>query len=403
MLTSQDDPSAARTAPAQTAPAQTAPAQTAPAQTAPAQTAPAQTAPAQTAPVMPPGLTLTRTTPEFTESSVPPGLLRAHHVAAGLWGRVCVRAGELRFVFEDSPGTSHQLRAGDSLDIPPAVAHRVEPADTVRFVVEFYGPTPANVPPPLLNALRPFGARSTTTGPAASGARVLAQLETVTALAIDVDRADFTGPTQTCANDQYLFTIDGALTVDLGDRQLTAEAGSLIFVPAGAPHRLIGDAQSEIATRILDFIVPSLLAGQPLFAAATFDEPQAGGFVSSLGAEAFASGSRPGGLALQTLTDPARGSVSCVVNAVQVLAGGAGPSTHIHTFDQLFFVLQGRLEVEVAGRRVAAERHDLVVLPAGVPHNQWNEGEQTEVHLAVLVPPPASGEPVARSVEFHLI
>ena len=74
---------------------------------------------------MPPGLQLTRTTPEFTDSSVPPGLLRAHHVAAGVWGRVRVLTGELRFVFEDAPGTTHQLRAGDSLDIPPAIAHRV--------------------------------------------------------------------------------------------------------------------------------------------------------------------------------------------------------------------------------------------------------------------------------------
>ena len=92
---------------------------------------------------MPPGLTLTRTTPEFTESTVPAGLLRVHHVAAGVWGRVCVRTGELRFVFEDSPATSHQLRAGDSLDIPPATAHRVEPTGAVRFVVEFYDPAPA--------------------------------------------------------------------------------------------------------------------------------------------------------------------------------------------------------------------------------------------------------------------
>lgn len=355
----------------------------------------------QTVLVMPPGLTLTRTTPEFTESSVPPGLLRAHHVGAGVWGRVCVRAGELRFVFEDSPGTSHQLRAGDSLDIPPAVAHRVEPTDSVRFVVEFYGPAPAHVPPPLLNSRRSFGAPGAATGPAPSSARVLAHLETVTALAIDVAGDDFAGPTQTCANDQYLFTVGGPLTIDLGDRNLTAEEGSLIFVPAGAAHRLIGNAKSQVATRVLDLIVPSLPAGEPLFEPATLDKPQPGGFVSPLGDEAFAAGSRPGGFAVQTLTDPAQGSVSCVVNAAQVAGGGTGPRMHIHTFDQLFFVLQGQLEVDVAGQRISAQQHDLVVLPAGVPHTQWNEGEETEVHLAVLVPPPASGEPVTRPVEFH--
>ncbi len=239
------------------------------------------------------------------------------------------------------------------------------------------------------------------TGPAASSTRVLAHLETVTALAIDVAGDDFVGPTQTCANDQYLFTVDGPLTVELGDRHLTADEGSLIFVPAGVAHRLIGNAKGEVAARVLDLVVPSLPAGQPLFEPATLDEPRTGGFVSALAIEAFASGARPGGFAVQTLTDPAQGSVSCVVNAAQVAGGGAGPRMHIHTFDQLFFVLQGQLEVDVAGQRISAEQHDLVVLPAGVPHTQWNEGEQNELHLAVLVPPPAPGEPVTRPVEFH--
>ena len=47
-----------------------------------------------------------------------------------------------------------------------------------------------------------------------------------------------------------------------------------------------------------------------------------------------------------------------------------------------------RVAVAVALGRVVAERHQIVVLPAGVPHTQWNEGPDVEVHLAVLVPAP---------------
>lgn len=89
---------------------------------------------------------------------------------------------------------------------------------------------------------------------------------------------------------------------------------------------------------------------------------------------------------------------SCVVNVAQVGAGGAGPPMHLHTFDQLFFVLEGELQVEVALQRVVAPRHSLVVLPAGVPHTQWNDGPGTEVHLAVLVPAPLPGEPILTPV-----
>ena len=89
-------------------------------------------------PTMPDGLRLVRTTPEFTDESVPAGLRNAHQVAAHVWGRLCVRRGTVRFVFEDPPGTEHVVSAGEHLDIPPNVAHRVAPEAGARFVVEFH-------------------------------------------------------------------------------------------------------------------------------------------------------------------------------------------------------------------------------------------------------------------------
>jgi uncharacterized RmlC-like cupin family protein len=47
----------------------------------------------------------------------------------------------------------------------------------------------------------------------------------------------------------------------------------------------------------------------------------------------------------------------------------------------------------------------LVVLPAGVPHRQWNAGAEVERHLTILTPPPeqtsSEEEPWDRSVELH--
>lgn len=88
----------------------------------------------------PDGLELARTTDEFDSTTVPRGLLRAHRTAVGVWGTVRVRAGSLRFTWEDdTTGDSVvELVAGDSLVIPPDTPHRVELADDTRFVVEFY-------------------------------------------------------------------------------------------------------------------------------------------------------------------------------------------------------------------------------------------------------------------------
>lgn len=86
-----------------------------------------------------PGCTrLVRTTPEFDRESVPDGLLRAHRVADGVWGRLLVRSGSLRFVFEDD--SEHPVTIGEDAVqvIPPGRPHHLELDVPVRFVVEFH-------------------------------------------------------------------------------------------------------------------------------------------------------------------------------------------------------------------------------------------------------------------------
>ncbi len=87
---------------------------------------------------MPAGLELARTTPEFTDVTVPAALLAAHRVGPEVWGRLRVLAGSVRFVFEADPPVALDVSAGEHVDIPPGEPHRVEPQRDARFVVEFY-------------------------------------------------------------------------------------------------------------------------------------------------------------------------------------------------------------------------------------------------------------------------
>lgn len=90
---------------------------------------------------LPTGSRLARTTPEFTADTVPDGLLGAHRVADEVWGRLCVFAGSVLFVEEES-GQQRTVAASETQVIEPGVLHHVELADDARFVVEFHRMSP---------------------------------------------------------------------------------------------------------------------------------------------------------------------------------------------------------------------------------------------------------------------
>src|SRR5680860_1299010 len=87
---------------------------------------------------LPANLVLERTTDVFDNDSVPAGLLRTHRTASGVWGRLVVRQGSLRFVFEDQADQPITVTEGDHVAIAPSRRHHVELTDPATFVVEFY-------------------------------------------------------------------------------------------------------------------------------------------------------------------------------------------------------------------------------------------------------------------------
>ena len=76
-------------------------------------------------------------TADMTESTLPAGLRRRHSTRAGVWAKIHVAAGRLRYCLEDS-GVTTELAAGDVGIVVPEVPHHVEPLGAVRFAVEFY-------------------------------------------------------------------------------------------------------------------------------------------------------------------------------------------------------------------------------------------------------------------------
>jgi mannose-6-phosphate isomerase-like protein (cupin superfamily) len=69
--------------------------------------------------------------------------------------------------------------------------------------------------------------------------------------------------------------------------------------------------------------------------------------------------------------------------------GHAGRDFHTHEVEQLYFVLEGELEVVIGGTTVTASEHELVIIPRGIPHRNFNRGTVDELHLEVILPTPA--------------
>jgi tellurite resistance-related uncharacterized protein len=80
-----------------------------------------------------------RTTATWDEETMPTALRRAHRTASGVWGRICVESGSLRFVALTDPITDVVVAAGTVQPIPPDVQHHVERHGPVRFAIEFLG------------------------------------------------------------------------------------------------------------------------------------------------------------------------------------------------------------------------------------------------------------------------
>ena len=101
----------------------------------------------------------------------------------------------------------------------------------------------------------------------------------------------------------------------------------------------------------------------------------------------------------QKLLDHDSGATTCTINYIKTPAGGGSPAgMHTHAVDQIFYILNGTMSIEIEGKEYDCPPGSLIVFPAGVPHRNWNAGSEPTVHLAVNTPLPEAGVPFGRPV-----
>lgn len=77
-------------------------------------------------------------TPEFTEVTVPAGLLKDHQTKADVWAKIVVLEGQLDYIILEPSREPHRLNKQTVGIVEPTRLHYVKPYGSVRFYVEFY-------------------------------------------------------------------------------------------------------------------------------------------------------------------------------------------------------------------------------------------------------------------------
>lgn len=88
--------------------------------------------------VLPNSVTPYKRTPEFTELSVPKGLLSDHQTKEGVWGKIVILQGYLEYTIIEPELEVIELSASKPGVVEPSILHYIKPLGKVNFYVEFY-------------------------------------------------------------------------------------------------------------------------------------------------------------------------------------------------------------------------------------------------------------------------
>ena len=226
----------------------------------------------------------------------------------------------------------------------------------------------------------------------------LADLETAWVVAVQVPPGHEGPGPHVHERDQLYYVLDGEMNLLLDGTEQDVPADSLVFIAEGTPHQ--NRNRSSVPELHLDVLVPPPPRMQPASRPAEPGDRGPGtSYVRTVGDDYDPS--HVPGFDMARVAGPQTGSHGIIVNVAKVDPSSPGTSWHIHPFDQLYWVLEGQLTIDVADQHHVVPPDHLVVLPAGVPHRNRNDGAVPERHIAFLVPPPP-GEPLDLSVTWEV-
>jgi mannose-6-phosphate isomerase-like protein (cupin superfamily) len=189
--------------------------------------------------------------------------------------------------------------------------------------------------------------------------------------------------------DEVLFVVSGQMNIQIGTDKLTANSDTAVFIPAGIPHEY-WNAGAEPEAHI-EMIAPGP-AGEPLASLMKPAQPRKIENAAQYIRPAKTLAKLEKGLNDQWLVRRSSGSEHLTMHLDQELPGSGGPSTHIHPFNQCYFIISGTMSFEYGLRMYQAKANTFVIVPEGVVHRNWNDGPEIVKDIIMLFPEPSTGE-----------
>jgi mannose-6-phosphate isomerase-like protein (cupin superfamily) len=200
--------------------------------------------------------------------------------------------------------------------------------------------------------------------------------------------------------DHTYLVLSGKLNVQLGTDKFEAGPETLVLVPAGVPHQVWNagaepEADFEVVTPAPSRDLASMI--KPAEARKIDNAAQYVRVAPPL--DKLAGGTGHASLNERVLASRATGSEHVLERLNDMLPGGGRTETHIHPFDQVYFVRKGTMTVEYGMATYEVPANTLVVLPTGVVHNNLNNGSSVQSIVTLLLPEPEKGHPMGAGID----
>jgi mannose-6-phosphate isomerase-like protein (cupin superfamily) len=196
--------------------------------------------------------------------------------------------------------------------------------------------------------------------------------------------------------EHYYVVLSGRMTVQIGTDTFVAGPMTAVVIPMDTPHA-VWNAGAEPEAH-LEVIAPA--PSRELMSMLKPAQPRkienAAAYIRPIAVPA-AKDLKPG-LNGAVVTNRDRGSPN-TVRLDSTLAGGGGPATHVHRFEQVYFMVEGATTILYGADRFKASKNDIVILNPGVVHTNTNESGMPERHLTLLLPQNVDGP---ADIEFEM-
>jgi mannose-6-phosphate isomerase-like protein (cupin superfamily) len=197
--------------------------------------------------------------------------------------------------------------------------------------------------------------------------------------------------------EHYYVVLSGRMTVQIGTDTFTAGPMTGVVIPVNTPHA-VWNAGTEPEAH-LEAIAPA--PSRDLMSMLKPAQPRkvenAAKYIRPITVPP-AKDLKPG-LNGAVFTNRDQGSPN-TVRLDSTLPGSGGPATHVHRFEQVYFMVEGATTILYGADRFKVSKNDIVILNPGVVHTNVNESGMPERHLTLLLPQNADAGPA--DIEFEM-